>query len=73
MTFYRKPEYDLSKITINKNNVKQFSDSVFTEFMKVYSFKKETDSLMMIFSIDSLKTKDNLYYSIDTAFTYPVK
>lgn len=60
-------------ITLNKDNIKTFSDSIFTEFMKVYSLKKETDSLIISFSIDSLKTKDNIYYSIDTVFTYPVK
>ena len=55
----RKKGYVEPSITLNKNNVKKFSDSIFTEFMKVYSLKKETDSLFITFSIDSLQDKKN--------------
>ncbi|WP_273086945.1 hypothetical protein [Capnocytophaga gingivalis] len=66
--------YELPSITLNKNNVKKFSDSIFTEFMKVYSLKKETDSLFITFSIDSLQDKKTkIYYRIDTSFHYKVK
>ena len=37
----RKKGYTEPNITINKDNIKTFSDSVFTEFMKVYSLKKK--------------------------------
>lgn len=62
-----------SKIIINKHNIKKFSDSVFIEFMKVYSLKKETDSLYINFQLDSLKRDNNTFYSIDTTFYYKVK
>ena len=66
--------YEHPSITLNKNNVKKFSDSIFTEFMKVYSLKKETDSLFITFSIDSLQDKKTkIYYRIDTSFHYKVK
>lgn len=59
---------------LNKNNVKKFSDSIFTGLMKVYSLKKETDSLFITFSIDSLQDKKTkIYYRIDTSFHYKVK
>ena len=70
----RKKGYVEPSITLNKNNVKKFSDSIFTEFMKVYSLKKETDSLFITFSIDSLQDKKTkIYYRIDTSFHYKVK
>ena len=66
--------YEHPSITLNKNNVKKFSDSIFTELMKVYSLKKETDSLFITFSIDSLQDKKTkIYYRIDTSFHYKVK
>ena len=66
--------YEHPSITLNKNNIKKFSDSIFTEFMKVYSLKKETDSLFITFSIDSLQDKKTkIYYRIDTSFHYKVK
>jgi len=66
--------YEHPSITLNKNNVKKFSDSIFTEFMKIYSLKKETDSLFITFSIDSLQDKKTkIYYRIDTSFHYKVK
>ena len=66
--------YEHPSITLNKNNVKKFSDSIFTEFMKVYSLKKETDSFFITFSIDSLQDKKTkIYYRIDTSFHYKVK
>ncbi|VDH02634.1 hypothetical protein [Bergeyella zoohelcum] len=66
--------YDIPKITINKHNVKKISDSIFSEFMKVYSLKKETDSLFIIFNLDSLKDKKTkIHYHIDTSFHYKVK
>ena len=36
----RKKGYVEPSITLNKNNIKLFSDSIFSEFMKVYSLKK---------------------------------
>ena len=70
----RKKGYVEPSITLNKNNVKKFSDSIFTEFMKVYSLKKETDSLFITFSVDSLQDKKTkIYYRIDTSFHYKVK
>ena len=70
----RKKGYVEPCITLNKNNIKIFSDSVFTEFMKVYSLKKETDSLFITFSLDSLRNeKTKIYYRIDTSFHYKVK
>ena len=70
----RKKGYTEPNITINKDNIKTFSDSVFTEFMKVYSLKKETDSLFITFSLDSLRNeKTKIYYRIDTSFHYKVK
>jgi hypothetical protein len=70
----RKKGYVEPSITLNKNNVKKFSDSIFTEFMKIYSLKKETDSLFITFSIDSLQDKKTkIYYRIDTSFHYKVK
>ena len=66
--------YEHPSITLNKNNVKKFSDSIFTGLMKVYSLKKETDSLFITFSIDSLQDKKTkIYYRIDTSFHYKVK
>ena len=66
--------YERPSITLNKNNVKKFSDSIFTEFMKVYSLKKETDSFFITFSVDSLQDKKTkIYYRIDTSFHYKVK
>lgn len=66
--------YERPSITLNKNNVKKFSDSIFTEFMKVYSLKKETDSFFITFSVDSLQNKKTkIYYRIDTSFHYKVK
>ena len=66
--------YEHPSITLNKNNVKKFSDSIFTEFIKVYSLKKETDSFFITFSIDSLQDKKTkIYYRIDTSFHYKVK
>ena len=66
--------YEHPSITLNKNNVKKFSDSIFTEFMKVYSLKKETDSFFITFSVDSLQNKKTkIYYRIDTSFHYKVK
>ena len=66
--------YEHPSITLNKNNIKKFSDSIFTGLMKVYSLKKETDSLFMTFSIDSLQDKKTkIYYRIDTSFHYKVK
>ena len=66
--------YEHPSITLNKNNVKKFSDSIFTEFMKVYSLKKETDSFFITFSVDSLQDKKTkIYYRIDTSFHYKVK
>ncbi len=66
--------YVRPSITLNKNNVKKFSDSIFTEFMKVYSLKKETDSFFITFSVDSLQNKKTkIYYRIDTSFHYKVK
>ena len=44
-----KKGYVEPSITLNKDNIKTFSDSIFTEFMKVYSLKKETDSLIYNF------------------------
>ena len=70
----RKKGYVEPSITLNKNNVKKFSDSIFTEFMKVYSLKKETDSFFITFSVDSLQDKKTkIYYRIDTSFHYKVK
>ena len=70
----RKKGYVEPSITLNKNNVKKFSDSIFTGLMKVYSLKKETDSLFITFSIDSLQDKKTkIYYRIDTSFHYKVK
>ena len=70
----RKKGYVEPSITLNKNNVKKFSDSIFTEFMKVYSLKKETDSFFITFSIDSLQDKKTkIYDRIDTSFHYKVK
>ena len=70
----RKKGYVEPSITLNKNNIKTFSDSIFTEFMKVYSLKKETDSLFITFSLDSLRNeKTKIYYRIDTSFHYKVK
>ena len=66
--------YEHPSITLNKNNIKKFSDSIFTGLMKVYSLKKETDSLFITFSIDSLQDKKTkIYYRIDTSFHYKVK
>ena len=66
--------YEHPSITLNKNNVKKFSDSIFTELMKVYSLKKETDSFFITFSVDSLQNKKTkIYYRIDTSFHYKVK
>ena len=66
--------YEHPSITLNKNNIKKFSDSIFTGLMKVYSLKKETDSLFITFSIDSLHDKKTkIYYRIDTSFHYKVK
>ena len=66
--------YEHPSITLNKNNVKKFSDSIFTGLMKVYSLKKETDSFFITFSVDSLQDKKTkIYYRIDTSFHYKVK
>ena len=66
--------YEHPSITLNKNNIKKFSDSIFTGLMKVYSLKKETDSLFITFSVDSLQDKKTkIYYRIDTSFHYKVK
>ena len=70
----RKKGYVEPSITHNKNNIKTFSDSIFTEFMKVYSLKKETDSLFITFSLDSLRNeKTKIYYRIDASFHYKIK
>lgn len=69
----RKKGYIEPSITLNKQNIKKISDSVFIEFMKVYSLKNITDSLYIHFQLDSLKNNNNSFYSIDTTFYYKVK
>lgn len=67
-----KKGYIEPSITLNKQNIKKISDSVFIEFMKVYSLKNVTDSLYIHFQLDSLKRNNNTLYSIDTTFYYKV-
>lgn len=65
---------DSPNVRLNKNNIKTFSDSIYTELMKVYSLKTDTDSIIIKINIDSLKdeSKRNVY-KIDTTFNYKVE
>ncbi|MFB9120665.1 hypothetical protein ACFFUE_05625 [Bergeyella porcorum] len=61
---------DSPNVRLNKNNIRVFSDSVYSELMKVYSLKSDTDSIVIKINIDGSK---NHIHKIDTTFSYRVK